>query len=100
LVKLVSTAFPPWPILLTIDPFLGILEIAVNHAGKINTERQYRYKGTSGHACKAKDSIAVSANITGYANVTSGNETALQEAIYKYPVISVGIDASQFSFQM
>ena len=43
---------------------------------------------------------AVDTGITGYANVTSGDESSLAEATSKFPVISVGIDASSFGFQL
>ena len=43
---------------------------------------------------------AIDAGITGYANVTIGDEDALKAAAYARPVISVGIDASSISFQM
>lgn len=86
----------------------GIMEIATNHGGKINTEKQYPYTGKSTKKCKADDSSAVNAGIKGYANVTGvgmqkapyGNETALKAAIAQKPVISVGIDASSFKFQL
>ena len=37
--------------------------------------------------------------ITGYANVTHGDEKALKQAAYEQAIISIGIDASQNSFQ-
>ena len=43
---------------------------------------------------------AIDAGITGYANVTIGDEDALKAAAYARPIISVGIDASSISFQM
>lgn len=78
----------------------GIVEIAKNHAGKINTEQQYPYTQKSKKKCKAKDATAVNAGITGYANVTSGDEAALKTAVATHPIISVGIDASSFAFQL
>ena len=41
----------------------------------------------------------VSVAFTGYANVTQGSDQALTEAAYKFPIISVGIDASALAFQ-
>lgn len=37
--------------------------------------------------------------ITGYANVTFGDEDALKQAAHQHAVISIAIDASQMSFQ-
>jgi hypothetical protein len=70
--------------------------------GKINTEAQYPYTsggGTSAGVCHAKPAHAVASGITGYANVTVGNETALKLAAHQHLIISVAIDASQQSFQ-
>ena len=78
----------------------GIDEIALNHGGKINTETQYPYEGRDSKTCNAKDDEAIDAGITGYANVTVGDEDALKAAAYARPIISVGIDASSISFQM
>lgn len=105
----------------------GITEIAKNHGGKINTEKQYPYTGKSLKKCKADDSDAVDAGITGYGSVSSGDEdgvyfsmlftrvftwnlfrilpfycsiAALKAATYAKTVISVGIDASSFDFQV
>jgi len=80
----------------------GIMEIVNQQKGKINTEEQYPYTsggGTSKGTCNAKASVAVATGITGYANVTQGDETALMQATAAYPTISIGIDASQSSFQ-
>jgi cathepsin L len=82
------------------EPHDGILNIVAN-GGKINTDKQYPY--TSGGSGKltpcnvAADPVAT--GITGYRNVTSGDEDALADAIYANSVISVGIDASQMTFQ-
>jgi len=79
----------------------GFLEIINNHKGVINTEQQYPYTsggGTSKGVCRSKDT-GVATGFTGYANVTHGNEDALAAASYEKTIISVGIDASQNSFQ-
>lgn len=81
----------------------GVEEIVKNHGAKINTEKQYPYAdGTSPHKekCKPKEQVAIQTQFTGYMNVTSGNETALQMASWKMGTISVGIDASEAKFQM
>eukprot|EP00932_Pfiesteria_piscicida_P016181 SRR837773.3119.p2 GENE.SRR837773.3119~~SRR837773.3119.p2 ORF type:complete len:299 (-),score=123.34 SRR837773.3119:196-969(-) len=79
----------------------GIMEIAKQMKGAIDTEKMYPYTsggGTSTGVCKAK-SGGVQTGITGYTQVTSGDEGALLTAAWKQPVISIGIDASQQSFQ-
>jgi len=63
------------------------------------TEDDYPYTATSGNPCAFDPSLAVATNFTGYVNVTSGDESALKVASSKY-VISVGIDASSFMFQL
>jgi cathepsin L len=62
------------------------------------TEADYPYTATSGNQCDFQSSLAVATNFSSYVNVTSGDESALQVASSQH-VISVGIDASQFSFQ-
>ena len=81
----------------------GIEEIAKNHGGKIQTEKSYPYTSGNGKSkgkCKAKDNLAIDAGITGYTQVKSGDETALMNAVFNKPVISVGIDASSYDFQL
>jgi len=63
------------------------------------TEDNYPYTATSGNPCGFDASLAVAQNFTGYVNITSGDETALQAASAEH-VISVGIDASSFMFQL
>jgi cathepsin L len=80
----------------------GVLEIVHGQKGKFNTEDQYPYTsggGTSTGNCQAKTQTAVTTGITGYANVTHGDETALKQMAYEHAIISIGIDASQGSFQ-
>lgn len=62
-------------------------------------ESDYSYKGTSGNKC-ALDSSKVVTKFAGYSNITSGDEAALKEAAYAQPIVSVGIDASSFWFQL
>lgn len=47
--------------------------------------------------CHANN-VSMTAKITGYVNVTSGDENALKTAILKHGPISVAIDASQRTF--
>jgi len=63
------------------------------------TEDDYPYTATSGNACGYDPSEAVAKNFSSYVNVTSGDESALQVASSQR-VISVGIDASSFMFQL
>lgn len=63
----------------------------------METEAAYPYTATSGNQCLFDPSKVV-AKFNGYVNVTQFNEVALMSASSKY-VISVGIDASQLSFQ-
>jgi len=63
------------------------------------TEDDYPYTATSGNPCGFDPSLAVAKNFTGYVNITSGDESDLQVAAAEH-VISVGIDASSFMFQL
>jgi len=67
--------------------------------GGDETEADYPYQAQSGEACAFTPSLAVATNFSGYVNITSGDEKALQVASSQY-VISVGIDASSFMFQL
>jgi hypothetical protein len=77
-------------------------EIVKRRQGAINTEEQYPYtSGGSGRlsSCTPKAG-AISTGMTGYVTVATGDEQALAEATHQFPVISVGIDASSFAFQL
>jgi len=63
------------------------------------TEDNYPYTATSGNPCAFDSSMAVATNFSYYTNVTSGDEKALMLASSQR-VISVGIDASSFMFQL
>jgi len=63
------------------------------------TEADYPYLAYSGNPCGFNPAEAVAQNFSSYVNVTSGDETALQAASALH-VISVGIDASSFMFQL
>lgn len=77
----------------------GYEEIITNHKGKIDREEDYRYTAESKGVCNAKDDKAIG-HFTSYANVTSGDEAALQAAIATKGVQAVAIDASSFTFQL
>lgn len=63
----------------------------------IDTEKSYPYTGED-DPCTFKRST-VGANDTGFVDVKSGSEKSLQQAVASIGPISVGIDASHFSFQ-
>lgn len=65
--------------------------------GGDETEKQYPYQATSGHPCRFNKKYVV-ATFSSYVNVTQFDENALEVASSQY-VVSVGIDASQDSFQ-
>ncbi|CAG2178663.1 unnamed protein product, partial [Oppiella nova] len=65
--------------------------------GGLDKEESYPYKGVY-HKCSYQAQYS-GASITGYANVTSGDEDALQEAIATNGPVVVGIDASLSTFR-
>lgn len=83
------------------EPHDGILDI-VARGGLINTDAEYPYvSGDTGKLTPcAPVSNPVNTTVTGYGNVTSGDEVALVGAVYAKAVISIGIDASRPSFQV
>ncbi|KAK7263740.1 hypothetical protein RJT34_31336 [Clitoria ternatea] len=74
------------------DAFKFIIQ---NHG--LNTEANYPYKGVDGK-CNANEEGNHAATITGYEDVPTNNEKALQKAVANQPV-SVAIDASGSDFQ-
>jgi len=84
------------------NPSEGIDYIAKTSAGKANTEAEYPYTsagGVSKGVCLNKEGSGVTTGITGFTSVPEGDEAALKEAVYSNSIISIGIDASQSSFQ-
>jgi len=82
------------------NPADGVSEIGTNMKGVFNTEDEYPYTsgdGTSNGKCTAK-TAGVQTGITGFTNTKSGDESALKLASSQH-VLSIGIDASQQSFQ-
>jgi len=71
--------------------------LQVIQEGGDETEEQYPYTESSGNDCQF-DKQYVVATFSSYVNVTQGDESALQQSSYQ-SVVSVGIDASQMSFQ-
>jgi len=67
--------------------------------GGDETEADYPYTASSGAPCGFDKSLAVATNFSSYVNITSGDETNLQLASSQF-VVSVGIDASSFMFQL
>merc|ERR1719287_13533 len=77
----------------------GVLEIAKQQGGKLETEKEYPYTsggGKSPGVCHAKGGVQT--GIAGYTQIAA-NEDALKVAAYSKPILSIGIDASQNSFQ-
>jgi cathepsin L len=66
--------------------------------GGIDTEASYPYTAADGN-CHFKQN-AVGATCTGYVDVASGDESALQKAVATVGPVSVAIDASNYSFQL
>lgn len=75
----------------------GYLQV-IKQGGE-ESEANYPYTATSGNACRYDASKSIVTNFYGYSNVTQGEEAALQVASAN-AVISVGIDASSFWFQL
>jgi len=67
-----------------------------NHG--IDTEASYPYTARNG-VCEFKEAD-IGAKITGYTDIASGSESALQDAVATVGPISVAIDASHSSFQL
>jgi len=79
----------------------GVMEIVKQMKGVFDTESEYPYTsggGTSTGQCNAKTG-GVPTGISGYTQVTRGDEKALMMAAWKQPILAIGIDASQQSFQ-
>ena len=64
----------------------------------IDTEQSYPYKGVDESCVFKKKSVG--ATITGFKDIQSGSESALQSAVANVGPISVAIDASSFTFQL
>jgi len=65
----------------------------------IDTEASYPYHALDGPKCLFRKAD-IGATDSGYKSITKGDENALQEAVATVGPISVGIDASQMSFQL
>ncbi|XP_016135399.1 cathepsin L1-like [Sinocyclocheilus grahami] len=66
--------------------------------GGLDTEESYSYEAID-DLCRFNPST-VGATCTGYVDVTSGDESALQEAVATIGPVSVAIDAGHSSFQL
>ncbi|XP_041964427.1 cathepsin L.1 [Alosa sapidissima] len=66
--------------------------------GGIDTEDSYPYEAEDGKCRFKPDSVG--ATCSGYVDITSGDENALQEAVATMGPVSVAIDAGHSSFQM
>lgn len=84
------------------DPQSAFTDVAKQHGGELNLWSDYPYTsggGKSPGVCHAQPETALKLGLSGYKNVTSGDEAALQEAVASIPTVSVGIDASHAGFQ-
>ncbi|XP_028968920.1 cathepsin L [Galendromus occidentalis] len=70
----------------------------IKNNGGIDTEESYPYNAEDGD-CAFK-SNAVGARVTGFVDIDSGSEKALQKAVATVGPVSVAIDASNDSFQL
>jgi cathepsin L len=76
-------------------PFWALQYIIDNNG--IETEKDYPYETEQGR-CRFKSS-KIAGHISSYVNITSGSEDDLQDAVGNTGPVSVGIDASNQSFQ-
>ncbi|MGH0130953.1 UNVERIFIED_CONTAM: hypothetical protein FKN15_067338 [Acipenser sinensis] len=70
----------------------------IKENGGIDTEESYPYEAVDGKCRYSPQSIG--ATCSGYVDVTSGDENALQEAVATIGPVSVAIDAGHISFQL
>jgi len=82
----------------------GLMDSAFDYiidVGGVESEDDYPYVSQNGDVpdC-AFDASKIAATISSYVDVTSGDESALQEAVATIGPISVAIDASKISFQL
>ncbi|XP_060576711.1 procathepsin L-like [Ruditapes philippinarum] len=70
----------------------------IKSAGGIESEQDYPYVAQEERKCNFSKSLE-KAEVTGYVDVTQGDEQALQSAIATVGPVSVAIDASHPSFQ-
>ncbi|XP_046872752.1 procathepsin L-like [Hypomesus transpacificus] len=66
--------------------------------GGLDTEDSYPYEAEDGQ-CRYKPE-SIGATCTGFVDITSGDESALQEAVATIGPVSVAIDAGHSSFQL
>nr|AGL33706.1 cathepsin L3 [Sinonovacula constricta] len=71
----------------------------IKSVGGIESEDQYPYVAEVEDKCYFNRSLEV-AEVTGYVDVKSGDESALQEALATIGPVSIAIDASHQSFQL
>ena len=76
----------------------GVLQVAIEQRGRINTEKQYPYTGLSKRVCHFDEKTAIHTNTTGYTNVSIGDEKALLAAVFSGGVVPAGVDSSADAF--
>ena len=67
--------------------------------GGAESEKDYPYLATDGHACRDNKTLAV-VQLSSFVNLTAGDELALTTAASLTPGVSVCIDASQHGFSL
>ncbi|KAL4624174.1 cathepsin L1-like [Arapaima gigas] len=72
--------------------------VYIKTCGGIDTEESYPYEARDGK-CRFKPEN-IGATCSGYVDITSGDESALQEAVATIGPVSVAIDAGHYSFQL
>ena len=84
------------------SPADGVNYVSGTKKGLVSTETEYKYTsggGTSSGKCRTPTTGGVATGITGFAQVKQGDEAGAKEAVYAHSTLSIGIDASQQSFQ-
>ncbi|XP_054166569.1 procathepsin L-like [Oppia nitens] len=77
--------------------FMHLVMEFVMKEGGVDTESSYPYYARVGR-CNYRQKYS-GASITGYVNVTEGDESALQEAVATVGPVTIGIDASASGFR-
>ena len=78
----------------------GVLQVSIEQNGSINTAETYPYTGYSKGTCHFDATTSIHTNVSGYSNVTVGDEASLLSAVAFGGVVPAGInsDADAFMF--
>jgi len=80
----------------------GLMDLAFEYVkgnGGLCTEEEYSYKAKKQWICHESSCGSKAGKITGYTDVTSGDESALEAAVAQGPV-SIAIEADESAFQL